>query len=87
MIMKQRARAIEVDCRGVSVMVISAYFPHAGLQDDKVEALHDAIDDEVDKARRRGSHVIIGGDFNAEVGARQEGEQSNPRGETMAKWA
>ena len=97
-VLKQRALAIDLDCGGVSVLLVSAYFPHAGLKDEKVEALYAAIDGEVEAARNRASLVVIGGDFNAEIGPRQEGEddaivgnygegQRHRRGETMAKWA
>ena len=94
----RRALAVDVNIGGGAFRVISAYFPHAGLQDASVEALYAAINADMVAAKKRGLQVVLGGDFNAEVGARQPGEEEkvlgahgrgvrNRRGEMMAKWA
>ena len=95
---QQRAAAIDIDCGSRLLRLVSAYFPHAGRPDREVEALYAAIEEDMEDAKRRKADIVIGGDFNAELGGRQQGEDSriignhgggsrNRRGEIMAKWA
>ena len=76
----------------------SVYFPHTGKKDEEVEAMYAATDADSVASRSRGAVILVGGDFNAEVGAKQQGEDEsiigkhaegprNRRGEMMAKWA
>eukprot|EP00973_Karenia_brevis_P004081 560190-Karenia_brevis.AAC.1 len=72
--------------------------PHVGYSDLEVESTYQQIDDILAKTRAARHFALLGGDWNAEVGRRQPGEEGsavgangegvrNPRGDLLAKWA
>ena len=72
--------------------------PHGGYSDQDIEEMYSMIDGVLDDARKKQRIVILGGDWNAEAGQRQPGEQDmsigihgagsrNARGEVFVKWA
>ena len=71
-------RAARLDCvvGGLTVRIISSYFPHAGHSEDVVFELYDVLSCQVREARNKNMACIIAGDFNAVVGARQDDDCS-----------
>ena len=55
--------------------------PHGGLSDDLVEELYATLNVHVQDARSRKYINIIGGDFNAEVGCHQPGDDEDVIGD------
>lgn len=51
---------------------LTAYVPRGGHDHEEVEAVYAMIGNECDDARTKGRILVFSGDFNAEVGARQE---------------
>jgi hypothetical protein len=72
--------------------------PHSGYKDEDVSVIYHTLDNIIEKARKQRHLVITGGDWNAEVGGRQEGGDinsvgmhgqgyRNARGDMFAKWS
>ena len=53
-------------------VIIGAYFPHTGYPDHEVEEVYSAISSILEHCKKRKELVIVGGDFNAEIGERNE---------------
>ena len=68
----ERVAYLRITKQNVKLMVIGVYFPHTGYADDRVQELYDTLATIIDEAQTRKDHVIIGGDFNAEIGAHSE---------------
>ena len=78
------------------IKIAGAYFPHCGYSDECVQEIYDVLGNIVREAAK-GEHLVIAGDFNAEVGVRQVidnqtligawsiGEQ-NYRGFMLKRW-
>ena len=56
----------------LQIHAIGVYMPHGGHSDSEVEAVYAKLDAECRNARAKGAKIIIGGDFNAQVGCRTE---------------
>ena len=54
------------------VRMFSVYMPHGGLPDDEVDTMYSMMDSALERSRRNGHHIILAGDFNAEVGSCME---------------
>jgi exonuclease III len=55
------------------ISLINVYAPHAeNKTEDEIRNFYDQVKDITDECKRRGREVIIGGDFNACVGTRNE---------------
>ena len=54
------------------ICFIAVFFPHGGLPEDQVEALFATVEAECTEARNRKYKLVIAGDFNAEVGSRND---------------
>ena len=76
--------------------VIVAYAPHSGRPDEEVDLFYDDIEKTIDK--KKYSHTILLGDFNAKIGTKEVGEDincmgefgigdRNPRGEILINFA
>ena len=83
--------------RQLLIHAIGAYMPHGGHQDYEVEAVYAELDDECRKARAKKAKIIVGADFNAEVGNRTEYDNPqvlgdnpmpsrNERGSMLLQW-
>ena len=77
------------------IKIVGVYFPHCGYPDDAVQQIYDILQNILETKRRE--HLVIAGDFNAEIGIRQVidnqkligswsiGEQ-NYRGFMLKRW-
>ena len=52
--------------------IIAVYMPHSGYPDEDVEAVYASLERILQEARRKKMRSILAGDFNAEVGSREE---------------
>ena len=77
--------------------IFGTYFPHSQYSDDCVEAVYETLLENLVWSRRRGFMNIIAGDFNAQVGAQKEYDDScilgahgygqrNGRGDWLLQW-
>ena len=58
------------------------YMPHAAMPDEEVATVHEVLDDALRAARARKYINLIAGDFNAEVGTIQDGDDCRIIGST-----
>ena len=81
----------------LNIHIIGAYMPHGGHEDAEVEAVYAEIQQECRKARENDAGIIIAGDFNAEVGSRDDYDNPailgdnpmpsrNDRGNMLLQW-
>eukprot|EP00973_Karenia_brevis_P015968 2183212-Karenia_brevis.AAC.1 len=54
--------------------------PHCGYDDSEVEIVYHEMSQIIDKERKLGHIVIIGGDWNAEVASASVQDYANPAG-------
>ena len=71
-----RLASLALTVEGQKITLIVVYVPHAGHAQEEVEALYEEVTQEVTNAKKRFASVVVGGDFNAEIGAAQEGEDA-----------
>ena len=94
----ERLAYIDIDIQKFKLRIITAYFPHTGYGDQHVQLMYDKLSEIKAAAKNCKRHIIICGDFNAQVGSRSEGESkrtlgnfgfgsSNSRGEWLKAWA
>ena len=63
------------DSRRASIEIsVCAYLPHSWAKDEEFDAVCAELEYESRKEGERGAVMVIGGDFNAEIGLRQPGE-------------
>jgi endonuclease/exonuclease/phosphatase family metal-dependent hydrolase len=78
-------------------VVIGAYFPHTGYPDHDVEEMYATISSILEQCKQKKELVLIGGDFNAEIGERNEFDDplfigkhtigtTNPRGAWLKRF-
>ena len=53
------------------VQIVGVYFPHCGYSDECVQQVYDILTNVLHEARTSKDHVVIAGDFNAEVGKKR----------------
>ena len=53
---------------GEHYCVMSAYFPDSTYGDARVEVVYDTLNQIVHDPRQKKQHIILGGDFNGQVG-------------------
>ena len=68
----ERVAYLRIIKHGIKLTIIGVYFPHTGYSDDKVQEMYDLLVPIIDEARSRKDHIIVGGDFNAEIGRHSE---------------
>ena len=68
----ERVAYLRIVKNNVKLTIIGVYFPHTGYADDTVQEMYDILATIIDEAQRRKDHIIVGGDFNAEIGAHSE---------------
>ena len=94
----ERIAYIDIHIRTTKLRIITAYFPHSGYGDTSVQRMYDALSTILHEARTQGLHPILTGDFNAQVGKRDDNdttttrgkfalEPCNSRGEWLTSWA
>ena len=94
----ERIAYIDINITSMKFRLITAYFPHSGYGDAHVQRMYDTISTIKREAKQRKRHVILTGDFNAQVGSRMEDESRttvgrfgmetcNSRGEWLKSWA
>ena len=81
----------------LKIRAVGVYMPHGGHSDTEVDSLYAELDAECKEAHSKGERVVIAGDFNAEVGGRNEHDNfdvigDNPcairsdRGSMLVQW-
>ena len=65
-----------------TVRIFGVYFPHSGCNEEDVEVVYEMLAENLNDARRRIYLNIIGGDFNAQAGRRQDHDA--PHWESLA---
>ena len=68
----ERIAYLRITKHKVKLTIIGVYFPHTGYADNTVQEMYDILATLVDEAQTRKDHIIVGGDFNAEIGAHNE---------------
>ena len=63
---------LDVQMPAVVPRLVRVYMPHAEYADIDVEAVYAALEASLLQARRRGYKSVLAGDFNVEIGQRQE---------------
>ena len=53
------------------IKIIGVYFPHSGYSDESVQQVYDTVAHELHEQHTSKDHVVVAGDFNAEIGVRQ----------------
>ena len=93
----ERLACLTLQRQKLKMKIVGVYFPHSGYPDDAVQELYDKLECVLHESRSNREHVVIAGDFNAEVGTRREidnqkligswsvGEQ-NYRGFWLKRW-
>ena len=73
----ERVAFITIQKHKLKMRIVAVYFPHTGYPDEPVQTMYDVLTSLVHESRARKEQVIIGGDFNAEIGARSEVDNQN----------
>ena len=79
------------------IRIVSAYFPHSGYADKHIQKMYDLLSQIKEEAKKKKMFVVIGGDFNAQVGDRTEDDDckaigpfalpgENSRGQWLKNW-
>ena len=95
--LSERVAHLRIKIKQKTFIVIGVYFPHTGYPDHAVEEVYAAVSKLMVEGRKRKEHVIIAGDFNAEIGERNDfddprfiGKHSvgntNPRGAWLKRF-
>ena len=77
----ERVAYLRIIKHGIKLTIIGVYFPHTGYSDDKVQEMYDLLVPIIDEARSRKDHIIVGGDFNAEIGRHSEQDDAKYAGQ------
>ena len=92
----ERVACITLHRNKFRINILGVYFPHCGYSDESVQQMYNILEG-ILRETKRTEHLVIAGDFNAEVGVRQVidnqkligewsiGEQ-NYRGFTLKRW-
>jgi len=94
----ERIAFLDIDIHSWKLRIITAYFPHTGYSDACVQRMYDTLSTIISEGRKAHLHIILAGDFNAQVGKRGDDdhcrtignfgmEPANSRGEWLTTWA
>ena len=95
--LNERISHLKIKIKNKTFVVIATYFPHTGYPDHAVEEVYAEISKLLAGGRRKKEHVVIAGDFNAEIGERNDFDDSrfigkhsigitNPRGAWLKRY-
>ena len=95
--LNERVSYLVMKMKHKQLLVVGTYFPHSGYPDHAVEEVYDTISTILEQGKRKKQYMIIAGDFNAEVGERNEFDDSqfvgkhsmgttNPRGAWLKRY-
>ena len=65
----------------LKLKIVAVYFPHSGYSDEAVQFMYDTLGEVVAEAKNKKEHIIIAGDFNAEIGIRKDTDDKRFIGE------
>jgi hypothetical protein len=90
-----RVSCLELKVDKKVLVVVNAYCPTSSATDQEYEEILEAIQEEVEDAKRRRVMVVVAGDFNARLGMKRNGElclgnfgagDRDDRGQILADW-
>ena len=95
--LNERVSCLLMKIKHKQLLVVGTYFPHSGYPDHAVEEVYGTISTILEQSKRKKQYIIIAGDFNAEVGERNEFDNSqymgkhsmgttNPRGAWLKRY-
>ena len=95
--LNERVAYLVMKIKRKQIVVVGTYFPHSGYPDSAVEEVYDTISKILEEGKKRRQHMIVAGDFNAEIGERSEFDDSryvgkhsmgitNPRGAWLKRF-
>ena len=95
--LNERVAYLTMKIKHKEILVVGTYFPHSGYPDSAVEEVYDTIAKILEEGKKRQQRMIVAGDFNAEIGERNEfddpryvGKHSigitNPRGAWLKRF-
>eukprot|EP00973_Karenia_brevis_P040622 5618404-Karenia_brevis.AAC.1 len=64
----------------IPVRFVAAYFPHSGYTDWHIQKMYDSLREVRKDAISKRRHVIIGADFNAQVGIGEDADKTTASG-------
>jgi len=67
----ERVASITLKKHKIKIKVVGVYFPHCGYSDDAVQQVYDILGNILNETGKTKEHLVIAGDFNAEIGARE----------------
>ena len=79
--LNERAACLTLQKQRLKIKVVGVYFPHSGYPDDAVQQVYDTLECILHDSRTKKEHVVIAGDFNAEIGTRRETDNQKLIGE------
>lgn len=93
----ERLASIDLSIGSRTLRIFGTYMPHSKHPDEDVEIIYETLQELLLEARRKKCSCIVAGDFNAQVGHRQEHDdfrilgqhafqERNPRGEWLLQW-
>ena len=68
----ERIACLTIQKHKLKLKLVGVYFPHSGYPDDSVQEMYDQLECILHESRTNREHMVVAGDFNAEVGTRQE---------------
>ena len=68
----ERVACLTLQKQKMKIKIVGVYFPHSGYPDDTVQELYDKLECILYESRASREHVVITGDFNAEIGTRRD---------------
>ena len=83
----ERLITADVKIQDLELRLISCYFPHSGYNALKVQEMYTAIQELKQQAEQQSKLVILGGDFNAEVGSKLDEDEATIIGKHgLSRW-
>jgi len=94
----ERLCSIDFIAHGTKIRALSAYFPDCSYNDAEVQKVYDKVAEQIQIAKKKRYSVVLGGDFNAKVGAGPDVAEhpsagphgfgvQNSRGQWLLTWA